>query len=173
MFLIIIFGFILDLLSCYRALISRFLYHFELVFLLVQGAIPYDYGDFTLEIISVYTILLFVVFSSKEAGRITANILLTMICLTIVFHLEIPLLSTEKWKTNKFILYSGALVLNFIALTCVSMISTNRRKRFTQIKDVIVDNLSLIDKMHEGLIVLSEPDLNLVFANIPAVTLLQ
>ena len=38
---------------------------------------------------------------------------------------------------------------------------------------VIVDNLSLIDKMHEGLIVLSEQDMSLVFASIPAVHLLQ
>ena len=63
-------------------------------------------------------------------------------------------------------------MLNFLALTGVSMLFTNRRKRFTQAKEVIVDNLSLIDKMHEGLIVLSNPDLNPVFANIPAVTLL-
>lgn len=37
---------------------------------------------------------------------------------------------------------------------------------------MMVENLSLIDKMQEGLIVLSEIDRNLIFASIPAVLLL-
>ena len=98
-YILIIAGFILDLVSCYRARIKRFIFHFELVLLLVQGLIPYEYGGFTVEIISVYTVLIFAVFGNEQADRITSNIILTMICLTIVFHLEIPVLSKEKWKT--------------------------------------------------------------------------
>ena len=36
-----------------------------------------------------------------------------------------------------------------------------------------IENMNLLNKMHEGLIVLSESDLSLKFANLPAVRLMK
>ena len=84
----------LDLLSCYRKQLPKYFLFFELLFLLIQGMIPYDYGDFALEIISVHTIMIFIMFSNKT----TLDIILTMFTLTIVLLVEFPLLSKEKWS---------------------------------------------------------------------------
>ena len=40
-------------------------------------------------------------------------------------------------------------------------------------KNLMIENVNLLDKMHEGLIVLSQADMSLRFANRPAVQLLK
>ena len=61
----------------------------------------------------------------------------------------------------------------FIILTILSMLVTYIAQIRSKVNHLIVENLNLLDRMHEGLIVLSEADMKLTFASKPAVQILK
>lgn len=76
----------------------------------------------------------------------------------------------------KFSTLTGAL-LNalscFFILTVLSMLITYIASLKGRIMHLMAENLNLLDKMHEGLIVVSKDDLGLQFASAPAISLIK
>ena len=169
MIIFIVMGAIINFISWFRRHLVSYLLHVELMFLLIHRMVPYDYGDFTLEAISIYTIFIFIMFNWHSS----IHILTTMLALMVVIFAELPLISKEKWQDEEILEKVLAVLINLIALLSVKMIFLERKENRKLFQHVIGENLNLIDKMQEGLIVLSEADRNLVFASIPAVHLLK
>lgn len=61
----------------------------------------------------------------------------------------------------------------FMSITILSMILTHFVQIHGTMNKLIIENLSLLDKMHEGLIVLSEKERAIQFASNPAIFLLK
>ena len=61
----------------------------------------------------------------------------------------------------------------FILLTTVAMLTTYIAQIRGKISYLVVENLKLLNKMHEGLVVVSETDMSLKFASLPAIRILK
>ena len=74
---------------------------------------------------------------------------------------------------NMFIA-ANMIGLCFLTLTIISMTVTHVAQIRGRIAYLVVENSNLLDKMHEGLIVVSsQADLSLKFSSLPAVRLLK
>ena len=86
---------------------------------------------------------------------------------------QFPFLYNEEWS---FSMIFGKMLNGlfcFAILTILSMIVTYIAMIRGRMSKLIVENLNLLDKMHEGLIVLSESDKSIQLASKPAVYLLK
>ena len=89
---------------------------------MIHGIVPYDYGDFPLEILSIYAISITILFSQHNIRQI----LITLLALIIVIFVEIPIISKASWKAMLFEQFL-AIKFNLLALISVSMIFTQKR----------------------------------------------
>ena len=96
----------------------------------------------------------------------------TIVCLIMMLG-QFPIMYNEVWSFGMVL----GKVLNafflFIILTILSMLVTYIAQIRSKVNHLIVENLNLLDRMHEGLIVLSEADMKLTFASKPAVQILK
>ena len=162
-------GLLLDILIWRRRKYAAWLLYFELLNVLLQGLVPFNYGHFTLTILCMTFVMIYVLVGCNMGP----NIIATILTLTVVVFVEIPLLHREEWDgimvTGKFF----TVLVCFLFLTGASMLFTYGAQIRSRMTQLIIENLSLLDKMHEGLIVITESDRKLKFASTPAVRLLK
>ena len=100
-----------------------------------------------------------------------------IITATIVYLLtqlwQGPVLFNEEFNFFGVLskLFNVASLLLFITL--LGMLVTYIAQIKGKMNQLMIENLNLLDKMHEGLIVVSEKERNLKFASNPAVRLLK
>ena len=96
-----------------------------------------------------------------------------------VCYLSTQLLITPKLYDNKELDFTSVCytmsisILMFVALSALAMLLTYISKIRYKLNRLMVDNLKLLDQMHEGLIVLTQRDRVLQFASKPAINLLK
>lgn len=116
-----------------------------------------------LSIINIYILF------ANDYGK---NMILAVLSLAVLIFIELPIVMTENglvwWVIKVF-----ALLTTFIILTCINMVFTYVLQTRGRMYQLTVENLHLMDRMHEGLIVLTENDRRISFASMPAVRLLQ
>ena len=84
-----------------------------------------------------------------------------------------PIIYKEVWSFGMLIGKILNAIMLFIILTILSMLITYVASIRSKINHLIQENLSLLDRMHEGLLVLSENNMQLRFASKPAIQLLN
>ena len=84
-----------------------------------------------------------------------------------------PILTNEEWSIAMVFGKLFDTFYCFVVLTILSMLVTYNAMIRGKMSKLIVENLNLLDKMHEGLVVLSESDKSIQFASRPAIDLMK
>ena len=105
------------LICCSRRLANLFLYY-ELLYFLVQGLVPYDYGDF-MHFVNLSSVLIIYMTVAIKPGQSTVA---CTVCMLVCEFCQMPLIyrfqNEQKYYLNA-VLYSLAC---FLSLTFASMI---------------------------------------------------
>ena len=77
------------------------------------------------------------------------------------------------WSVGRFFTNLQIIVMCFIFVTTLSMTISYIVRIRGKMGYLMIQNLKLLNKMHEGLIVVEESDMDLKFANTPAINLIN
>jgi len=77
-----------------------------------------------------------------------------------------------NWAIGRQLAMLQLILIIFSFLSIFSMIITYIAQNRGKMNFLIIENINLLDKMHEGLVLVDEQDMDLKFATIPAVTIL-
>ena len=165
----ILLGAVLDIIVWkYRKYASMIIYY-ELIQQCIIAFLPLNWGDMANLTEALLTLQIFMQFSCNMGPNIIASTLaLTFIQLCpqkIIFSENVDFL----WIVGKLFNTLFIFVICCIAGMIVTYIAQIRGKMSLLMKE----NLNLLNKMHEGIIVVSEKDKSLQFASQPAVHLLN
>ena len=94
-------------------------------------------------------------------------VVIEYVCIPLTFDLE------NQWTLGRQFAILNIFTTSFIFITTISMLLAYVARIRGKLSYLVIENMNLLNKMHEGLIVLSESDLNLQFASLPAVRLIK
>jgi len=77
-----------------------------------------------------------------------------------------------SWAMGRQLAVLQMVIITFIFLSTFSMVITYIARTRGKMNFLIIENHNLLNKMHEGLVLVDEEDMNLTFATTPAATLL-
>ena len=103
----------------------------------------------------------------------------TIVCTISMFLAEMvifPIINKAEgihWTLNRQLTIFQIVVVCFVFLSTSSMIITYIVRIRGKMAYLVIENLNLLNKMHEGLIVVDEDNLSLQFASMPAVNLIK
>ena len=145
-------GVLLDILVWRYRHYASLLYIYEMLSLIVYSFIPLDVGDFASIILLGIVSLTFITMSRMNRSDIFVSVL-TMI---VIEFLVYPSLFREEMLTTGAIVPKVLNVLYIVVvLTVLSMGITYIAQIKGKMSVLMVENLNFLDRMHEGLIVLS------------------
>jgi len=136
---------------------------------MIGGLMPLNYGVTN----NGYYFLKMVYENILYAVDIGPSIILSTIAITIILIIEEPLVYSLEINASFLITKLSICILTFGVCTLLGMVVVYIVQIKGQLVKLMVENLNLLDKMDEGLIVISEKDLSIRFASRPAVALLK
>ena len=137
----------------YRHLAKYLIYH-GLIVLLIQAFVPQEVDSLTSEI-CFQTVLLYF---CNACGTGTEIIAITTVCFILLMTQQPVLFNLEI--TVGFVLTNIASSLEVLAVfTLFGTLAVYIEKINAKLVQLLDENIKLLDKMHEGLIVISEKDL--------------
>lgn len=146
------------------------LLYFNMFHLLWVGFVPYDYGDLQ----SFTALVTYIGSYFAYACDFPPQIVVTSISYLILQLFQIPLVYNEELT---FAVIAGkvwnAFTVFIVCTVVISMVVTYIAQLKGKMSKLMKENLNLLNKMNEGLIVVSEKDRSLQFASNPAVRLLK
>ena len=101
------------------------------------------------------------------------NIVASTIALSILLIFENPFVFGVEITPAVLVAKIFTCLSCFVSCTLLGMVLTYIAQINGKIFKLLAENLNLLDKMHEGLIVISKKDKSLQFASRPAVALLK
>ena len=101
------------------------------------------------------------------------NLIASMIVFLVVMLVHFPILYNEVWSFKMILLKFLGAFFCFTILTVLSMLITYIAQIRSKMSQLMAENLNLLNRMHEGLVIVSENDLKLTFASKPAIELLK
>ena len=94
------------------------------------------------------------------ACQTVPNIVASILTFMFIQFGSNPLVNDEYWSESIGLKMTYTIAL-FVVLTLISMVVNYIAQLKGKMNKLIVENLNLLDKMHEGLIVISESDQSL------------
>ena len=167
---VIVLGPILDIVVWRKRQLGVLLFYFELVPMCLLAATPLNYGEFKELLSCLYCQYTYMVMAVNTKGHVCSCILVYTACIFVIT----PQVYQEEVLTAgkiyfKLMNVSGVLVF----ITVFSALTTYISRIESKLKRLMLQNLGLLDGMHEGIIVLADDDKNLEFANMPAIELIN
>ena len=146
---------------------ANLILYYELISLIIQCFVPFDYGDFDQLVLFITSLFVYM----SGACNTGQSVILTLASLLWIEYINIPLIYDleNQWTFGRQAAIINILFTLFVFLTTVSMLIAYIARIRGKLKYQAIENVNLLNRMHEGLIVLSESDLSLKFANLPAV----
>lgn len=165
----IVLGVIFDLFIWKFQKLAKWLIYFELFYTTLNGCMPFDQGDLTYIVAMSLCMLLHIAYSCEQrSSTIAVTIVFTFI--NMILH---PYIYNYKMSALAIALRIPISFTVFLFCTMFSMAVTFIVKIQGKMSNLIVENLKLLDRMHEGLIVINKNDLSLKFASRPAIRVLK
>lgn len=167
-------GLILDLLTWRRRKIGNLIVYYEVLSNLVQAFVPFDFGNFELLVILQTYLMVYLICVCKTGQSViacTVGIAVTEFCISpLMYNYE-----GGMWSIGRLLSILQIVLVAFIFLTGVAQIITYIVRIHGKMAYLILENLNLLNKMHEGLIVVEEDsnDLEMKIASLPAIRLLK
>lgn len=137
--------------------------------MLMQSFVPYNYGDYKNLILVQTLVTSYIVVACNLGPDIYAYTFTIVVMEFAIF----PIIYSEVWTLGLVVGKVFLTIYCFAILTIFAMLFTYIAHIRGRMVRLIVENVNLLDKMHEGLIVLSQTDLSIRFASIPAIRLLK
>ena len=145
-------GILLDILVWRYRRYASLLYIYEMLSLIVHSFVPFDGGDFASVIL--LGIISFAFLTLSRMNR--SDILISVLTMIVIEFLVYPRVLQEEKFTAGGIVNIVLNILYLVAmLTVLSMIVTYIAQIKGKMSVLMVENLNFLDRMHEGLIVLS------------------
>ena len=151
----IVLGGFLDLLVWRNRKFAVGIFYYELIVFIIHGFVPYDFGE-TGDLLALFSLYMVFLGYACDLGR---NVISTVCTLLITTIAIMPLVNSEESNSFGKIfrrLYDGGMVF-MICTVCTIIISYIKLIR-GQMRQLMAENLNLLNKINEGLIVLSEKD---------------
>ena len=164
-----ILGLILDLVICRYNMLAKWLIYFELITAALNSFLPFESGNLTWLIPSATALLLHVGYSCEQ-GSNTIAITVSYTFITMIIH---PILYNQENTVNAIVSRIALCFTVFMTSAIFGMAVTYIVRIQGRMSNLIIENLKLLNRMHEGLIVISEKDLALKFASRPAIKVLK
>ena len=164
-----ILGLILDLVICRYNILAKWLIYFELINAILNSFMPLESGYMTWVLPAATAFSLHVGYSCEQrSSTIAITVFFTFI--TMMIH---PILYNQTTTALAIANRIPLCFAVFIFSAIVGMTVTYIVRIQGRMRNLIIENLKLLDGMHEGLIVISENDLGLKFASRPAIEVLK
>ena len=135
----------------------------------LSGFVPYDYGSLANFVHFVTYLGQFIAYASD----MPLNIITATLVYLVTQLWQGPILFNEELNFFGVLSKLFNVVSLLIFITLIGMLVTYIAHIKGKMNQLMVENLNLLDRMHEGLIVVSEKDRNLKFASDPAIRLLK
>jgi len=165
----ILLGLVLSIVVWKRRQYGGWLLYYWLAYMFISGFVPYNYGQLSSFIHFVTYLGQFIAYASDMPPNI--------ITATIVYLLtqlwQGPILFNEELNLFGVLSKLFNVVSFLLFITLLGMLVTYIALIKGKMNQLMIENLNLLDKMHEGLIVVSEKDRDLKFASNPAIRLLK
>lgn len=165
----IVLGVLLNIIACMYRKYAKYIIYYELLMALAQGFIPLNYGDVANITFFFFIIYNFLLYSCNMGPNIVASV----IALPILIIFENPFVFSVEITLNKLMAKVFTCLFCFVSCTLLGMVLTYIAQINGKIIKLVAENQNLLDRMHEGLIVISQKDKSLKFASKPAVALLK
>ena len=162
-------GVLIDVIIWRKRKVARYLIYYELLSTLVQCMIPLDMGDFESFVLMMLITNIFIWVGCDPRS----NIILCIVTTLFVEFVQFPIMYQEEWSVFMVIRKLIYTSFTLLFLLCMGMLVVYITQIRAKLSMLLHGNLSLFDKMHEGLIVLARKDKSLKFASEPAVRLLK
>ena len=148
--------------------LAKYIAYNELLFMVTHGFVPLNYGDFKTTVHLMAMTFSWFLYSCDLGSAIIGY---TIGSLLILF-LEFPFVYKETWTVSLVSEKLFTVLTLFLILTLISMLVTYIAQIRGKMGHLIKENIILLDRMHEGLIVISADDSSdkrLKFASKPAI----
>ena len=145
------------------------LLYYWLAYMFLSGFVPYDYGSLANFVHFVTYLGQFIAYASD----MPLNIITATLVYLVTQLWQGPILFNEELNFFGVLSKLFNVVSLLIFITVIGMLVTYIAHIKGKMNQLMVENLNLLDRMHEGLIVVSEKDRNLKFASDPAIRLLK
>ena len=163
-------GVLIDIATFFYRPFASWVVYFEAVYLLLHGFVPYDYGQFQSFVLLMQMIVMFTV-SACKLGSSSIICFVTLIILEVVM---LPMLYKEQSLTAELVLKRLAIAfICFVILSIYSMVGAYIAQLRVKVSKITLENLGLLDRMYEGLLVLNESDRRPEFASKPVIKILK
>ena len=162
-------GVLFDIIICkYRQYASILLYY-ELISTSCHAFLPLNFGDQR----SLYVLLIVTWQFILSCCHMGPNIIFATFTITFIQLVPHPLVYSEDIKVGLVIgkLLNSIVLFGIVAIA--GMVVTYIAQIRGKMSQLLNENLNLLNKMHEGIVVVSEKDRSLQFASLPAVRLLN
>ena len=141
--------------ACWRYhFLRKWIYYFELVALLLYSLLPLDVGNAEQIISLFYNCFIFVAFSSNLGVDIVAAIVIQF----LVQFVTLPINEIGSLASTKVVYGLLNVLVVFTICTLLHALITYTATIEARLSELIVENLGLLDGMHEGIIVISGKD---------------
>ena len=165
-------GITLDILVWKYRHYASLLYIYEMISLSVHSFMPFDKGDFASVLLLGIVSLMFVVMSRMNRS----DILISVLTIIVIEFLVYPSMQEERLTAGDIVSKVTSILYTVVMLTVLSMAITYVAQIKGKMSVLMVENLNLLDRMDEGLIVLSTDSSsgnsrNVEFTSEPAINL--
>ena len=143
---------ILDILVWRRRNLAIYITYDMLIRILLHGFMPFDYGDFYNLVVEMVMMQAFIFTVSDLRHNIISS---TVVHLMILFVAH-PIVYNQEWTYGMVFGKISSALFPFGTLTLFSMMITYIAQIRCKLNNLMQENLNLLDRMHEGLIVLSQ-----------------
>ena len=148
---IIVLGPVLDIVVWRRRQLGLLIFYFEVFCIGLHGFIPENYGDFQELFVGYLFLYLFFAFGANTKGHFCVCILTYAVSMFVTF----PRLYQEELTAGTIYLKLLNLTALTLSLTVLPALMTYMARIEFRLKRLMLQNLGLLDGMHEGIVVLS------------------
>ena len=169
LYILTVIGVILDIACLRRRSLSRWILPYELVYYVPYMMCPWDFGDFETSIHFIYSCINFIVLSSKmnmDAPLAGVFMLVTQFGSMQWISSQHLTVTVAVGRVVNALFGTAIMVLLATIVTYIAVLRGN-------LANLMSENIKLLDKMNEGMMVLSPLQLKPVFASKPAIKILK
>jgi len=152
-----IIGAIVDVIAGWRRQLAFLIIYIELFIIIVLTAMPFNFGDFKDFLLLLLLMLLFITLACDPLHNIIACFISVLICELGTF----PLVHKDDMQFGRVVVKILTACLFILFLNIISMVINYIVQIQGSMSTLVIENLNLLNGMHEGLVVLSSSDKSL------------
>ena len=160
---------VLDILACKYKWLRGWLIYVEMMMMIVHSFVPYNNGTMTI-LFDIYWITYLMFWQSVDVGP---NAIVATLTSFIVFFVTRPYMFEDELTLSACFNKTVAVLTVFVMSSIFGMFITYTSQIRLKLSTYHNSNLSLLNRMQEGLVVLTDDKKEVQFANNTAISLIK